>query len=302
MKKSLFLILVILTATASYACSTCGCASYSAFMGISNYRFTNYIGLNWAHYAFREDAEDNIQNLNDYNRFELKGALAIGKKWQALITLPYIMNGYSISDAETISPQTFHFTGQGDMNISGQYLLYSNADSVMRNTKHFLTASAGVELPTGKFNTNFRTDKLPAALATGSGSVDMLAGLQYTMATMKWNLRAACQFKLNTQNRTGYNFGEQYSADVYVARKIDLQQSILAPYAGLSMECITPDKYYSTQMEGTGSSIYAVNTGIELSLKKLNIGGYVAVPLKNTAGNSELQNSLKLQAYASFTL
>ncbi|MBC8172852.1 MAG: transporter [Chitinophagales bacterium] len=304
MKKLLLFVCVVCITLHAYACNTCGCASYSSFMGLSNYAFTNYIGLSWNYFSFTEqdDQANSGANSSIYHKFEMRGAYTINKKWQVTGTLPYAVNQYlssSHNDAEGIKE---NFTGLGDMSITGNYMLYSNSDSVMKKINHFVVGMAGVELPTGKFNQTFRVDHIPAALSPGSGSVDIFAGLQYTVTTNKWNFRTAYQYKLNTENTDAYNFGDQHHVEIFGARKVSLKNFMLLPYCGASYDKITKDYYHQYEQAGTGTEAVSINAGAECSFRKINFGAYVALPVESRLGDVEIQKEMRMQVYTSLML
>lgn len=294
LRNILFCIMLALNFSVQ-ACTTCGCAAYNSFMGISGYSFNHFIGLTYNYFVFAENDETFGLRNSQYQKAEFRGAYAVNEKLQILGGIPLVMNKYSSAELN------YAATDIGDVNISANYLLYNNTKNIMRNATHWLVVNGGVELPTGSFNTNFRAEKFPPALSAGSESTDVLAGLQYTVATKHWNFRTAFQFKLNTKNNAGYNFGEQYSAEIFAARKCMLKKVQLVPYVGSGWEHLTTDTYYTLEMDGTGADNFALHAGTELNFQKFNIGANAGFPISSSIGDVQLQNALKLQAYASYS-
>ncbi len=94
--------------------------------------------------------------------------------------------------------------GPGDLELSAKLYLFRDRDF---SPDHLLAVLVGVELPTSPTvkGTEGRALSLDAQL--GTGSVDPLAGLAYTMFRGEWSFIASATGYLSTRGREGFRAG-----------------------------------------------------------------------------------------------
>lgn len=90
-----------------------------------------------------------------------------------------------------------------------------------------LAVLGGVEFPTGSDHQRDHGSRLDPELQPGSGSWDPLAGAAITYEPRRWRFNAMALYKLNTENRHGYEFGDESFAELALGNRFWLE-----PYPG----------------------------------------------------------------------
>lgn len=194
---------------------------------------------------------------------------------QLIGLFPYKWMSYT-ADAVTTEDK-----GLSDISLLSLITLYSNSGDVMAKRTSTLLCKAGIKLPTGKFNDQFRVEHLPASLSLGSGSVDLSGGLQYRYKYEAWSAFADYQIEYNMRNDLEYRFGLQQAAAVKMVREFtDKKKQVhLRPYAGALWEWNDWDTYHDLVLEGTKSMDVYLQPGMECAFGDWSIGANLDIPL-----------------------
>ncbi len=289
-KKNLILIAVLLSFgsnTKLLACDMCGCSSMGGLNNLSAYATNNFFMFKSSFISFHTFSETVSTDIySDMYSFDLIAGYSIGKRLHLTGYIPYKLNTYS-TDEETNTYQ-----GIGDIGVIANYVLFKNksSDTVLEISGFNFSVKGGVEIPTGKFNNNFRIDQLPASLSTVSGSVDFIAGGRFIKYKNNTTFLGDYTFKYNLENATMYRFGMQNTLALIVTQKVEKQKMIFTPFAGIIGEHSSFDKFHDLDQHTTsGENIY-VDLGCEFVIKKLMAGVSAEIPLYSDFGGEISSN------------
>ena len=254
------------------ACDQCGCSVSGSYTGLMAFNTNNFIGLRFAAFHFNSELDDIHLNAG-FQSLDLIAAFKPNEKWQLMAYLPYKKIDYNSPDSKT------KLNGLADAGILNTITLFSNSKDLMRkNTQTFLL-KAGIELPTGKFNNDFRSEHLPASIATGSGSFDLMTGFQYRFQNKSFNLFADYSFKHPLFDGTNYHFGGQHTLSAVISEPVVKNKLTINPYYGATAEFLSSDKYYDMEMIGTSGMQIFINSGFEFQLGKWSLGLNYDIPV-----------------------
>jgi len=257
----------------SFACDQCGCSVSGAYGGLMAFNTDNFIGLRFATYSFSGNIEATGPVSSHFHSLDLIGAFKIHEHWQLMAYVPYKMIDYTSADID------LNKKGIGDAGILNTITLMSNTDDPMRKHTYVFAVKAGVELPTGQFNPTFRADHTPGSVSTGSGSVDLMSGLQFRYQKDALSFFADYSYKYNLTNSRHYQFGDQHALSMVISEKSTLKKYTLSPYTGFTAESIHTDTYYDLMQPGTAGNLIYVNTGFELGIKTWRAGLNYDIPV-----------------------
>ncbi len=101
-------------------------------------------------------------------------------------------------------------SGMGDFRFLARYTLgqWDKTGETMR-----LAPFMGLEIPTGKDNTQDSLGFLPSPLQLGSGSWDPMIGTVFTWQKLDWQFDSSLSYKFNTA-ANGYQFGDEARLDL----------------------------------------------------------------------------------------
>src|SRR6185369_497053 len=206
----------ILSITNTHACDICGCGVGNYYIGILPQFDHRFIGIryNYSHFTTRM-ADDATQFSKDfYQTVELWGGWNIGSRFQVLTLVPYNINHQSSDDGVTDRK------GIGDIMVLANYKLLDIRPDKQNNKKlsQQLWIGGGVKLATGKFDIEENEPDV-AALANGqlgSGSTDLLLNTMYNLHIGNWGVNTNVNYKINTENKEGFKFGNKLSASSFV--------------------------------------------------------------------------------------
>lgn len=255
-----------------FACDGCGCSVSGSYSGLMAFNTNNFIGLRYANYHFNT-SENGFRLQAGFQALDLLTAFKINDKWQVMAYLPYKLIDYAATDTKA------NLNGFADAGVLNTFRIYSNSKVLMRKNTQTLYVKAGLELPTGKFNNEFRAEHLPASIATGSGSFDLMTGLQYKFQNKSFNLFADYSYKHALIDGTNYHFGGQHSVSVIISDPVVKNKFTINPYYGITSEFLSSDKYYKMEMTGTNGVQLFINSGFEFQAGKWSMGINYDIPV-----------------------
>lgn len=203
MLKTLILSGAILLSANIFACDVCGCASSSFSLGLLPSSNHHLIGLRTNIRTFRT-THPPLFGIQDpatqelFSSTDLFGRWKISRRFQMLAVVPYVVNLQSTDEKQ------ININGLGDISVLGNYVFVQNTDSLTRHFKQAGTVGLGVKAPTGKYdNTNVNNrNMLP-----GTGTVDFIATLNYSIQKGSWGYLTESSFTYKTENKYDYQFG-----------------------------------------------------------------------------------------------
>lgn len=194
---------MLLAGNMASACDVCGCASSSFSLGLLPSSNHHLLGLRTNIRAFRTTHPPlfGVQEPSSKELFtstDLYGRWKISRRFQLLAVVPYVVNLQSAGE------RSLNIHGIGDVTALGNFVFVNNTDSLTRHFKQSGTFGLGVKAPTGRYdNTNINNrNMLP-----GTGTVDLVATLNYSVQKASWGYLSESSFTYKTANRYGYQFG-----------------------------------------------------------------------------------------------
>lgn len=283
--KIFFILLITLLSLGSktdlWACDMCGCSSIGGLNNLSAYATNNFLMFKSSFISFHTFSETESSDIySDMYSFDLIGGYSIGKRLHLAGYIPYKLNTYSTKEGTNI------YQGIGDIGVVANYIFLKTKanDTVLDNSGFNFSVKGGIEIPTGKFNENFRSDQLPASLSTGSGSVDFITGIRFVKNENKTTFLGDFTFKYNLENTTMYRFGMQNTLAFIVTQKVEKQKMIFTPFVGIIGEHSSFDKFHDLDQHATSGENLYVDLGCEFVTKKLMAGVSADIPLYSDFG------------------
>jgi hypothetical protein len=271
MKTLLLSIIVVISLTAvdAVACNVCGCGVANYHYGILPQYTKNFIGVRYRHRSYQSTLEaghDAPFSNETFQSAELWGRFYPFKKLQAFVFLPYNFN-------ERIEGQKItRLTGIGDAVISANYNLFNTYDSVHARIKHSLLIGGGVKLPTGKFQAIEDGLTVNQNFQLGTGSIDFLFNLIYTIRMNKVGFNGEFTYNVNTTNKDDYRFGNTSRSGVSTFYVASTGKLTVMPNAGVSVETFADNKQYGQAFPETGGWAMLYNAGIESYYNQIAFG------------------------------
>ena len=231
MKQIVLGMLLVLTTTAStYACDICGCAANAFSVGMLPNSKHHFIGLRstfrWFESKPAPDGHGYRENSTQFfTTTELFGRYKIGRRFQVQAFIPYVLNQKTDSITTTIQ-------GLGDIVAMGNFVFIDNMDSLNRTVRHSGTVGFGVKAPTGQF---FKLGFEEINMLPGTGAVDFIANLNYSVQYKNFGLQNETGFTYKTENKYKYRFGNALSISQLFFYRWDINEDLkIIPQAGIN--------------------------------------------------------------------
>ncbi|MBB6502379.1 transporter [Pedobacter cryoconitis] len=291
MKKYILILFICLSGYTTFACDICGCGVGSYYLGILPEFNKRFMGLRYQHKTLMTHlgpgGRTSYLTTNEvYQSAELWGGWNLGSKFRVLYFLPYNFN--ERSSAETSG----HKNGMGDIALMGYYNLFNSRNTI--NDKllvQSLWIGVGIKVPTGKYEPRDRDvlTESPNNFQLGTASTDFTLNAAYDIRLMDFGANLNTNYKINTNNKYDYRYGNKFTANALAYYKIRMAGILtLSPNAGVLYETSqkdTENKKFAVDVSG-GHSL-AIITGLEANLKRFSFGvNYQAIASQNLAGGS----------------
>ncbi|KEQ30336.1 hypothetical protein N180_14570 [Pedobacter antarcticus 4BY] len=291
MKKKIWisLCLLFLTTATAFACDICGCGVGSYYLGILPEYNKRFIGLRYQHKSLTTHLgpfgeRTPLTSEETYQSMEVWGGWNVGSRFRILAFVPYNFNRRE-SQAETGSKN-----GLGDVAVMAYYKLFDQSATVAgRLLIQSLWIGGGVKAPTGKYEPSERLAVVesPNNFQLGTASTDFTLNAAYDIRYNDLGMNANVNYKMNTENKYDYRYGNKFTGNVLVYYKFRVADALtIAPNAGVLYERAAKDvenKKYDVAVSG-GYSLSAV-AGVEVAAKKISFGAnYQNVRAQDLAG------------------
>lgn len=291
MKKKIIISLMLLCSTtfASFACDICGCGVGSYYLGILPEFNKRFIGLRYQHKSLQTHLGPLGQRTpitadETYQSAELWGGWNIGSRFRVLAFVPYNFNKRE--------SQTGNGTknGLGDIALMGYYKLLDKSGTLgERLLVQSVWIGGGIKVPTGKYEPSERLaiQESPNNFQLGTASTDFTLNAAYDIRYNDLGLNTNVNYKINTENKYNYRYGNKLTANMLAYYKFRLANVVtVAPNAGVLYETADKDvenNKYNVEVSG-GYSLSAV-LGVEVAMKGLSFGAnYQNVRAQDLAG------------------
>lgn len=277
MKKitTLTLTLLIIIISSSQACSVCGCGVGNYHYGILPQFRKNFVGIRYRHSSYVSTLDDSHANTYSYETFhgaELWGRFYPTKRIQAFLFVPFNFN----ERKEGTKVSTLN--GLGDVVISANYTLISTYDSLDSELKHNLLIGGGVKLPTGEYRAIENGLTVNQNFQLGTGSLDFLFNLMYTIRHKNLGFNTELSYSLNTTNKDEYKFGNAARGGLAAFYIFKLNQLTIMPNVGISWEIFQNNKQFGESFSDTGGWASLYNAGAEIYYRNVAFGFSYSTP------------------------
>lgn len=278
MKKKIWISLMLLctTSLSSFACDICGCGVGSYYLGILPEFNKRFIGLRYQHKTLQTHLGPLGQRTpitadETYQSTELWGGWNIGSRFRVLAFVPYNFNKRESQTGDGTK------NGLGDIALMGYFKLLDHSGTLgERLLVQSIWLGGGVKVPTGKYEPSERlaVQESPNNFQLGTASTDFTLNAAYDIRYNDLGLNTNVNYKINTENKYNYRYGNKLTANMLAYYKFRLANVVtVAPNAGVLYETAEKDvenNKYDVEVSG-GYSLSAV-AGVEVAMKGLAFG------------------------------
>ncbi len=297
MQRQIFLALVFvcLLPAALWSCDACGCSAAGNGIGLLSDTRSNLVGVRWQRIGFQGGHYDHGGALTQdlVQRVELWGRYFISPNLQINASIPYVFN--ERSGEETIP---FTIDGLGDVQLSVVYTLL-NRSPLGTEWGHRVELGAGVKLPTGDYNP-IQDDRLPDNMNLGTASLDWFFNATYILSQTRFGWSNNVSYRLNTENKYNYRFGNQFIVQSYAYYRLKSKQWQLVPYAGAYTELISQDELRGSSAHGTGGEGLFATVGIDIYFDQLNLSANGQIPVLQHYSDGEVEANSRFNISLAF--
>ncbi|MCD0490252.1 transporter [Pedobacter sp. MC2016-14] len=290
MKKLIMsLALIFFSTVSSYACDICGCGVGSYYLGILPEFNKRFLGLRYQYKNLHTHLGPNGERTpitadENYQSTELWGGWNLGKRFRVLAFVPYNFNRRSNQEGNGTK------NGLGDVAVMGYYKVFEQIGTVKdRLMIQSLWIGGGIKVPTGNYEPAERlaVQESPNNFQLGTASTDFTLTAAYDIRYNDMGLNANVSYKMNTENKYNYKYGNKFTSNVLAYYKFRVAKVLtIAPNTGILYETAKKDledKKYTVDVSG-GYSLSAI-AGLELAFKGMSLGtNYQNVRSQDLAG------------------
>jgi hypothetical protein len=277
MKKITWLVATLLLInTHVHACDICGCAFGSSYMGILPQFNKNFVGVRWQqrnftsrHFPTLLEPVNNKVSKDIAQVMDIWGRLYISDRVMAFYSLPYVVNT-KIEDH-----QTTRYNGLADALIGANFIVYNSGDSIRKKTRQTLMLGGGIKLPTGRF----RQDAYHVNIQTGTGSVDLISNISYTLRYKELGVSADAMYKYNTTNQYNHRYGNQIFSSTRLFYWHKIKMLSIMPFATVMLEHQQKDLVNRRTDFYTGALGTYAGGGIEIYGYRWSVGVQAVNPI-----------------------
>jgi hypothetical protein len=302
-KHTLTLILLLACVPLAMACDVCGCSVGGNYFGILPQFQKNFAGLRYQYRAFDSEhltlfpGEKPLRTVETFHTTELWGRYVPHKRLHLFAFVPY---NYFTKDEEQVRSVV---SGFGDMSFMASYILLNTGEQEEKDWKHALQAGVGVKLPTGRSDQlTGGTGLLIPSLQAGTGALDIPLNLIYTVRYKRIGVNVEGNYRVNTVNRRGYEFGDRITSSLRLFYWQKLRSVSLLPHLGLGYEYGFMDKDQGEYQEYTGSRVVTGNLGLDLYYKRLVLNLSSQAPLYQYIAKGQISGRPRINAGIAFLL
>jgi hypothetical protein len=278
--------LIFLVGSTGKACDACGCKLSGLSFGIMPQYDTHFIGLRYSHARFTADIDypylEDEHSSDSYQKVELIGRYNISKKIKANVVVPYMYN--EMNGSQTTS----RIEGLSDAMVVFYYNLFNTSDNKTSVLKQSMLVGAGVKLPTGKYQQQESGQLLNPNFQLGSGSLDYLLSVNYTMRYKSIGMNVESSYKINSTNKYDYRFGNQFNSSGYLFYFKETKLVAILPYAGLFYEQAKRHNDGGVDRENSGGSAMFATLGAQLYKGKFTFMGQYQLPIAQNYNSEKI--------------
>lgn len=269
-------LLLLFTTGTTRACDICGCGVGSYYLGILPEYNKRFLGMRYQYKSLRTHlgpyGENTPITANEtYQSAELWGGWNFGSRFRLLAFVPYNFNMRSSQTGDGKK------SGLGDIALMGYFKAFDQKATVGKGLLvQSLWVGGGIKIPTGKYEPNERlvVQESPNNFQLGTASTDFSLNAAYDIRYNDIGINANVNYKMNTENRYAYRYGNKFTSIVLAYYKLRIANRVtVAPNIGILYETAekdVEDKKYDVAVSG-GYSLSTVG-GVEVGMKGLSFG------------------------------
>lgn len=239
--------------------------------------------------SLNPDLDGQVTNQHQ-NSIELFGRFNLTSRLQLSVFLPF---SFILQES---AGETKNSNGLGDMSFLLQYNLLNPMLCTGKSTKHQIRLGAGTKLPSGNFQMG-KNDLFYTNLQLGSGSVDFLANVVYTLRYKNLGFNTIVAYRFNTINPQQYRFGDKTQAGTNMFYIIQMNELQLMPSVGFSYEHQSINGYKEKPLTYTGGDFLTALIGFDVYYKNFAFSSAFTPALMNHLNwSGENKNKFNIEA------
>lgn len=279
-KIKLLVLAMALLPLSSWACDICGCGVGSYYLGILPQFNKRFVGVRYQYKSLETHLGPTgnrtpLSADETYQTMELWGAWNFGSRWRVMAIVPYNFNERKIPGSGDVGKMN----GLGDVVVYGYYKVFEKMGGTSSNKmfNHSLWVGAGIKAPTGKYDNSQRSSASqdePNNFQLGTASTDFMLNLAYDIRIMDLGLNTNVSYKMNTENKYDYRYGNKFSVNSLLYYKFNIKDKVrISPNLGVGYEIQPKDvtmARYDVAQSG-GYSLAGIG-GVEVNMGKVSVG------------------------------
>lgn len=287
-------MMMVIAVDTAQGCNVCGCGVGSNHYGILPQFQKNFVGVRYHNKTYRSHLGMDhaaMYSNESFQSVELWARFYPTKRLQVFAFVPYKIN------ERTEGMDALRLKGIGDASVSVNYSLINTYDSASSLLKHNLMVGGGVKLPTGNFQAIHDGLTVNQNFQLGTGSVDFLVNMIYTLRYSSLGLNTEAAFTQTTTNPDEYRFGNSATGAVSLFNVFTASSFTIMPYVGISGEFFMDNRQYNIPFEDTGGWAMLYLTGLEVYYKNIALGALAQFPGKQELFNGHVTANNRYSAH-----
>jgi hypothetical protein len=297
MRKIIIVYILMMCIQQTLACDICGCSAGNYFIGPFPQFTKHFIGVRYTSRKFHSIKADdqNEYSRDHYQTTELWGGINIGRRWQALVFLPYNVNRQQTNE------EARHEHGMGDISLIANYKLI-NSRKFTRDgdvITQQVWVGGGAKLPTGRFADDAEDFNPEANNQPGSGSTDFIGNMLHALHVRQWGINTNFNYRHNTKE-SEFRFGDRISLSSIISYTFERQNLAIIPNAGLVYDHLNENYTGGEKVHDTGGSALHSSFGFEVRVKNFSVGCNAQLPIIQNLSNGQTSSQIRAMAHMSF--
>ena len=120
--------------------------------------------------------------------------------------------------------------------------------------------------------------------------MDFIFGAVYEARLQNTGLNISANYKLNTLNSSGYQYGNKFQNSAQLYQKLFVGKDFsVAPNIGVQFERNSKDQNLGNEVDVSGGNLTTLNYGAELKFKKILVGANLQSPISQNIANHQIE-------------
>ena len=211
-------------------------------------------------------------------------------------TLPYRDISWSIND--TGQKVNRGSEGVGDAQLFGRYIFHQDH---AKGATFRIAAFTGIKIPTGKNDHSDSLGKLPAAVQSGSGSLDGFGGIVVTQQTLSYQIDSQISYRHNTES-DNFRVGDIFKLDASLQKRAWPDRlTVGVPmylYAVLESNLTYQgkNKINGTADDNSGGTRIFLSPGLQIVTRRWIAEGAIQIPVLESLNGTALEGKYMVRA------